>query len=144
MNAKALVIGAVSFVIGSVSAQTVHKVTADSKENTIVLTVANESKTVAAQNVSVRLGGEHRGLTLSPGTTTIKQIAPAGSSEVTFKFSVSREVMLNRRDTLNFEIGDLAGDRWTKSIVVEFTGPQEYHLDQNFPNPFNPTTTIQY
>ncbi len=126
------------------TAQTVYKVPADTKGNTIVLTVANESQSTAAQTVSVRPVGSHQGTRVSPSVETVKSLQVAGSSDVTFTFDVGRDVKVNQRDTLNFEIRDKAGEVWTKSIVVEYAGPQEYKLDQNFPNPFNPTTTIYY
>ena len=134
------------FVIGVAGAtsQTVYRVPADTKGNSIVLTVANESQTTAAQAVSVKLVGNHPALTLTPASATRKTLQASGTSDITFTFAVGRDVKPQSRDTLNFEIRDKAGDLWTKPIIVEYVGPQEYRLDQNFPNPFNPTTTIYY
>lgn len=142
IRALLCILGAI--LSSSAVAQTIYKVPADTKGNTIVLTVANESQTMTAQGVSVQLVGNHPGLTVSSSHATVKTLQASGSSDVTFTFAVSRDVKPKSRDTLDFEIRDKTGDSWTKSIVVEYTGPHEYKLDQNFPNPFNPTTTIYY
>ena len=130
--------------VASVGGQTVYRVPADTKGNSLILSVANESATTAAQAVSVKLVGDHPGLSLSPSSATLKTLQASGTSDVTFTFAVSRDVKPKSRDTLDFEIRDKAGDFWTKAIIVEYIGPEEYKLDQNFPNPFNPSTTIYY
>ncbi|HTY01925.1 MAG TPA: T9SS type A sorting domain-containing protein [Bacteroidota bacterium] len=124
--------------------QPLYRVPADSRGNTLVLTVANESQTTTANAVTVKLAGSHPGLNLSPSSVTVKSLAATNSADVSFSFDVDREAKLNQPDTLDFELRDKAGERWTKTIILEYTGPQEFRLDQNYPNPFNPTTVIRF
>jgi hypothetical protein len=106
-----------------VMGQNVYKVPADSKGNSVVLTLANESETVSAQGLTVRLLGNHPGLTVTSSNATVKILQAAGSADVTFQFAVGRKVKLNSQDTLDFEIRDKMGGFWTKTIVLNYVGP---------------------
>lgn len=121
----------VAFILAGVAVtagQTVYRVPADTKGNSLILSVANESPTTAVQAVSVKLVGDYPRLTLTPARATLKSLQASGTPDLTFTFAVNRDVKPNGRDTLNFEIRDKAGDLWTKAIIVEFVGPQEFML----------------
>lgn len=124
--------------------QTFHPVTPDTKGNRIELTVANTSATVAAESIVVMVTKAPSHLKIIAAHQTIRVIRPGKEEDAVFTFDVDRGAPANKRDTLEFSLRDKSGFAWTKSITVQYTGPTTFALDQNFPNPFNPSTTIYY
>jgi len=132
---------AITFVSYS---QTVYEITPGTKGNEIKLTVANVSEINPAINVEVILTKKSSSLTFNKETETIELIEAKSEAKASFTFDIDRTAPISNRDTVEFRISDENGLMMKKSFIFSYTGPKEFKLEQNFPNPFNPTTTIQY
>ena len=128
----------------TIQAQTVYEVQPGIKGNQIKLTVSNISETDAAQDVNVTLSKQSSFIVFKNETATIETIEPGKENLITFAFDINRNAPINKKDTVDFIITSSDGIMMMKSFIFSYTPPKEFKLEQNFPNPFNPTTTIQY
>jgi hypothetical protein len=132
------------FLLASmVAAQTVYEVVPNTKENKIILSVVNESKTLSMEKVSVRLSNNPKGLEVCSPIVEIGRLNSGEEKETLFTFDTKR-IPGVKKDTLIFSITDKNGESWKKEVVVAYALPKEFRLEQNYPNPFNPSTTIEF
>jgi hypothetical protein len=127
----------------AVYTQNIHEVVPGSKGNGIILCIVNESKTNSADNITIVVSNNPKGVEFNYSEVKISKLNPGEEREAVFSFDAKR-IPETPNDTLKFLITDNYGNSWKKEILISYTLPIEFRLEQNYPNPFNPTTTIEF
>ncbi len=120
-----------------------YEIPYNSKGNSFALTVENTAA-VAAKNVTVEIQNPQSWLKLESSKIMLKDILAKQSKDAEFLFSVERSAPIGKEQKIKALIKTANGQSWMKEISFTISPPKEFHLYDNFPNPFNPTTKIAF
>ena len=113
------------------------------QDNLIELAVSHPADT-PARGVRVIVAKTPAWLVVEPQQLMLDLIEPQSEAMARFRFSLDASAPVGQVQTLRFEITSASEVSGTKEIQLAVEAPKEITLVGNYPNPFNPITTIAF
>ena len=121
----------------------VYAVPFASADNVLELAVANTAA-VDAEAVQVTVAEAPAWLIVEPAEVVLGALVAGEERATPFTFSLIQAAPVGEVGTLRFEITAKGATLGKKEIRLQVEAPREIVLESNYPNPFNPSTTIGY
>lgn len=129
--------------LAEVTAEGVYAVPFASEGNVLELAVVNTAA-IAAEAVQVTVAEAPAWLVVESAEVVLGGLAAGEEHAAAFTFSIIQAAPVGEVGTLRFEITAKGASLGEKEIRLQVEAPREIALHSNYPNPFNPTTTIGY
>jgi hypothetical protein len=135
--------GQVSKAVQAGPVATAYQLPFASTGNSIELSIANEAS-LPVSGITVEATAIPGWIQFKETRQTLPILKANQELPILFTFSVDKKAPVGKEESIKFNIVSSTGESWSKEILVSVAPPEHFELFHNYPNPFNPTTTISY